>query len=247
MDTRPSTGSLFPSPVLAGPLVGIVLASVAFARARRSGAPLVLAAGALAWVALVALMTEAGFAGNPRYLVLAVALGCVLGGFGWAAVVRGAAALARRASERRWLAPAAAGLTALAIVAGAAPSARNASARLETGYAKLLEEGRLYEELPDAVAGAGGSERVVACGRPLTGRFHVPALAWHLGVHARVVGYEPETPSVVFRARADSEPAIPPNAAFRPVASTPRWDVRAACALRRAAERNAAVGRDGRG
>jgi hypothetical protein len=223
------TGGLVFPPVPAGALVGVVLASVAFARARRVGPPLVLAAAALAWVALVALMTEAGFAGNPRYLVLAVALACVLGGFGWTAAVRDGAALVRRASERRRLAAAAAAAVALVVVAGCALSARYAIAELETEYAKLLEEGRLYQELPGAVARAGGPERVLACGRPLTGRFHVPALAWHLGVHAQVVDYEAETPSVVFRARGDPEPVVPVNAVFRPLAATARWSVSAAC------------------
>ena len=40
------------------------------------------AAGALAWVLLVAVMTQAGYAGNPRYLVAAAAVGCVLAGVG---------------------------------------------------------------------------------------------------------------------------------------------------------------------
>jgi hypothetical protein len=38
----------------------------------------VLGAGALAWVAIVAVMAQAGYAGNPRYLVAAAAIGCVL-------------------------------------------------------------------------------------------------------------------------------------------------------------------------
>ena len=45
-----------------------------------------LAAAALAWVALVAVMTQAGYAGNPRYNVAAAALGCALAGVGVARV-----------------------------------------------------------------------------------------------------------------------------------------------------------------
>jgi hypothetical protein len=41
-----------------------------------------LAAAALAWVAIVAVMTQAGYAGNPRYNVAAAALGCALAGVG---------------------------------------------------------------------------------------------------------------------------------------------------------------------
>jgi len=53
-----------------------------------------MASGAAVWVAIVALMAQAGYAGNPRYLVAAVALGCVLAGVGAA---RLGAALARSA------------------------------------------------------------------------------------------------------------------------------------------------------
>ena len=60
----------------------------------------------------VALMTEAGFAGNLRYVALPAALVCVLAGAGWVAVVRGAA--------RRWGSAGAAAVTAL-LVAAAAP------------------------------------------------------------------------------------------------------------------------------
>ena len=41
-----------------------------------------LAAGAAAWVAIVAVMTVAGYAGNPRYLVAAAAVGAALAGVG---------------------------------------------------------------------------------------------------------------------------------------------------------------------
>ena len=43
-------------------------------------------AAALAWVAIVAVMAQAGYAGNPRYLVAAASLGCVLAGVGGGAV-----------------------------------------------------------------------------------------------------------------------------------------------------------------
>jgi hypothetical protein len=47
-----------------------------------------LAGGALAWVALVAVMTQAGYAGNPRYNVVPAAVACVLAGAGIAALAR---------------------------------------------------------------------------------------------------------------------------------------------------------------
>ena len=56
-----------------------------------------IAAGAAAWVAIVAIMTVAGYAGNPRYLVAAAALGAVLAGVG---AVRAANAIAGRVAAR---------------------------------------------------------------------------------------------------------------------------------------------------
>ena len=66
-------------------------------RARRPHAR-ALGAGALAWVALVAVMTQAGYAGNPRYNVVPAAFACVLAGIGVAAL---AARLARGDAGRR--------------------------------------------------------------------------------------------------------------------------------------------------
>jgi len=42
----------------------------------------VLGAAAALWVVIVAVMAQAGYAGNPRYLVAAAAVGCVLAGVG---------------------------------------------------------------------------------------------------------------------------------------------------------------------
>jgi hypothetical protein len=76
-------------PVLLVALAGAVLGG---RRARLIGA------GALAWVALVALMTQAGYAGNPRYNVVPAAFACVLAGIGVAAL---AARFAPRDAGRR--------------------------------------------------------------------------------------------------------------------------------------------------
>ena len=53
-----------------------------------------LAAAAAGWVLIVAVMTQAGYAGNPRYNVAAAAVGCVLAGVGVAAAGRARVPLA---------------------------------------------------------------------------------------------------------------------------------------------------------
>lgn len=58
---------------------------------RRDASARVMAAGAAAWVALVALLAAAGYAGLPRFMLPAIAVACALGGAG---LVRLARALA---------------------------------------------------------------------------------------------------------------------------------------------------------
>ena len=53
------------------------------------------------WFALVAGMTEAGFAGNQRYLIVATAGACVLGGLGAARVLQGVGWLGARVFKDR--------------------------------------------------------------------------------------------------------------------------------------------------
>ena len=88
-------------PVLLAAVAGAVLGD----RTARA-----LGAGALAWVALVAVMTQAGYAGNPRYNVVPAAFACVLAGIG-------VVALARQPPVRLALAAALVGAT-LAFTAG---------------------------------------------------------------------------------------------------------------------------------
>jgi hypothetical protein len=224
------TEELLLSPVILGALLALALAGIAFARARRGRTPLVVGAAAAAWVALVAAMTEAGYAGNPRYLVLAVAGACVLAGVGLASVARGAAGLVRDVSGREPLALAAGVAAAVAIVAASAASAREAATGLEAQYGALRAEGILYRDLTTAVERAGGRHAVLACGRPITGPYHVPALAWRLHVHSEIVTMEPETPGIVFSERDDRTLVLPADAPFRHVAAAGEWDVLAACA-----------------
>ena len=72
----------------------------------------------LAWFVVIAIMTQAGFSGNNRYLVIGSALIDVCGAvaWGWAAAELVGAGRSRRAARRSGL-PAAAGLDRLAVLA----------------------------------------------------------------------------------------------------------------------------------
>ena len=88
------------APVELGTLVAVGVAAVAWVRRREQGAILALAALGFSWFALVAVMTEAGFAGNQRYLMVTTAAVSVLGGVGAVRVLRGRRG-ARRALARK--------------------------------------------------------------------------------------------------------------------------------------------------
>ncbi len=76
------SASVLSTPVYIGGLLATGAALVAFIRRREEGLKLAMAAiGAVLMVA-VAGMTQAGFAGNLRYVALPAALVCVLAGAG---------------------------------------------------------------------------------------------------------------------------------------------------------------------
>jgi hypothetical protein len=199
-----------------------------------------LVIGAGAWLGLVALMTQAGYSGNPRYLMPVTAIACVLAGVGVGRVMESFAGLLR---ARRPVLPdratpvspgvsgsasvrAAIGL-ALVIVVGVAAYDRP---QLDADLIGLRIEAHLGDQLDGAVARAGGAKAVLACGEPFTGAYQVPALAWRLDVHTIRVGLLPHPPAVVFRAdRSARMPAVPAQPPYRLLASSGRWHVYGDC------------------
>ena len=82
------------APVELGTIIAVGFAGFMWFRYRREWVTLALAAFGLAWFVLVAAMTEAGFAGNQRYLIVTTAIVCVLGGVGAVRVLQGVELLA---------------------------------------------------------------------------------------------------------------------------------------------------------
>lgn len=179
--------------------------------------PLALAAGAVAWVAIVAAMAELGYSGEPRYLLAAAGPVAVLAGAGLA---RAAAVLPGPVAP---VAAGAAAALALSLVL-AAPEARRTAATLEHAAA-------LHRDLGQAIEAAGGRERLRACGPPYAGRYRFPAVAWRLGLPISAVALAPSAPGVVLRSRltATSSPEPDPPAGFALLADGGRWDVLASC------------------
>jgi len=196
--------------------IGVAVLIAASVRARRATPALLPAAAGAAWLAIVALMAEAGFSGEARYAVPGAALVAVSGAVGLSA-------LARRH-------PAAAAAVVVAVAAAALPRLGDLDGvRREQAHQRALSS-----QLATAVAAAGGREAVLACGRPYVGRLRGPLMAYRIDVEKRVVEPDeaPSAPGMVFRSRLHTDdpvlPAVVPPG-FVEVVRTAQWQVLAAC------------------
>jgi hypothetical protein len=143
-------------------------------------------------------------------VTLPAALVCVLAGVGWARLP----ALAGRR------------LAAVAIVL-ALPGVGLAVADMADEVAELGRHERLYDELPEIIAAAGGREAVLSCGTVHTGPFQTQALAWELHVRQQQIGLRPEGGRATIVARRG--PGVGSDTRFAVVAKTPRWVARSSC------------------
>ena len=220
------------APVHVGVAAAISLMLPAAVRSRRGVIAPVLAGAMLGWVSMVALMTEAGYAGNERYLAVPVAIACVLAGVGWVGLgLALSRALARLDVRVRALAPVAAAAMLALVVNSVLPGERE---ELDRDGRQMEYQARLYDALPSAIARAGGSQRILACGAPVTGPYQVTALAWHLDAPTEAIQTETAPPGFVFRAPATSsarvEPPRPTRAyRLRRVTRAGEWRVLGAC------------------
>jgi hypothetical protein len=191
-----------------------------------------LAVGAI-WVAEVALMTNDGFSGNSRYLIMPAAIACVVGGVALGWIVR---ALPAAVTRRPFVVPL---IAVVAATVFAAPSVHRVGIVRDSVY----YQARLKDGLSVVIERAGGRDRLLACGTPYTGAFQVPAIAWHLHVHTSVVqsasapgDAPPAVPAVVFRSHTTSTShAVPPldslggEAGVRTIATGGGWRIVTRC------------------
>ncbi len=214
------TAEMLAVPILAAALLGLVLL-VARWRAGRAGREdrvlLALTAGALAVVGAVGIGAEVGFSGNVRYMAVAAGVVAVLAGVG---VVRAGRALRERASGA-WVA----GAAVLAVLASA-PFAVVEARELGRDAGEVGRDAALLEGLDRALERTGGRAAVARCGVVATGPYQVPALAWRLRIHSRVVQLEADPPGTLF---APDWVPLARDTRFPVVAREGRWLVRRAC------------------
>jgi len=219
-----------------------------------------LGAGAagLGWWVLIGLLTQAGFSGNDRYLVLGAALVAIVGGAGWgwgAQTLAGLlGSLSRRGGKRRVAAlarriarpaivGATASLAAAAVFMAVPPWIGAHIIDLQGTHRAAVDQARLRASLSAAVRKVGGPAKVLRCGTVMTEGFQVPMLAWTLGVHILQIEGPPEetgapllpAPNVIFQTRAQPHsPLLPrvqdwPAVQYRVVAHTRTFRVYSSC------------------
>jgi hypothetical protein len=214
------------APVELGTLVAVGYAAVLWRRVRGEGETLALAIGGFAWFLVVAAMTQAGFAGNQRYLIVTTAVVCVLGGMGAVRVLQGVEWLARRwFGPRR--APAIAAVALLAGVLAGSPTIvakANNEARVRGG---LEHEAYLWHDLKGLIDEAGGKHALLACGGVYSGPFQTQMVAYELGIHGIQVGWKvTPPPGVTFRTRTVPDGPLvtkPTDDRYRLVATHGKW------------------------
>lgn len=207
------TWPLVITPVKAAAAFALVLAAIDWIRNRRQGAVLAVGLLGFSWIVLIALMTQAGFSGNPRYIILGTSLLAVCGGVGFGRVVQFASAAVQRAfgPNHRALALAAGILAfavlSLATVHWAAPRFKNFG-KLDKA---LRYQAELRFDLRDALAKAGGADAFKACGKATAGKFSVPLVAWYLDEHTLDVGLVPAPQGVIAAARTTNKQSLKPQ------------------------------------
>jgi hypothetical protein len=219
-------------PVELAAAVGLTWAVAAFARSRRGGAVLAVGLGGAGWLAVVALMTQAGYPGETRYLVVATAAASVLAGVGVARALGFAReALDALGTGRRLRTAVAVGAGLLVAAAGIALAVPRAKLAPEVAR-DLGHDARVWQDARTVIARAGGRRRLLACGRPYTGARYVPMLAWELRVRGIRVGLDARPPGVLLQlpARRGERPGPAAAPGFRPLAATGEARLVAACA-----------------
>jgi len=212
------SGSVLMIPLLLGAVVALAMAAgVGGGNGSRDRLRLALGAIAAALMVAVAAMTQAGFAGNLRYVALPAALVCVLAGAGWVDLVR--------AGARRFGRTAGYGIAVL-LAAAAAPFVVADVDKLGYDLDVVRAESELYDRLPPIVAKSGGAEALLRCGPVYAPPFEVQAVAWAMHVHSSQVGIFAAPPGTVL---AGHFSALGHDPRFPEINKNRRWFVGRNC------------------
>ena len=214
------------APVKLGTLIAVGFAGFMWFRYRREKVTLALTALGLAWFVLVAVMTEAGFAGNQRYLIVTTAVVSVLGGMGAVRVLQGVEWIAARRLGPGRARPVVIGALLLGTVIASPTIVAKAdnTARVQGG---LEHEAYLWADLKGLIDEAGGQEALLACGGMYSGPFQTQMVAYELGIHGIQVGWKvTPPPGATFRTRTVPDGPLvtrPTDDRYRLVGTNGKW------------------------
>jgi hypothetical protein len=227
------------NPLKLAAVIGGAWALGAFQRRRLHAGTAALMVTGGAWLALVAVMTEGGYAGNPRYLIISTVVTCTIGGIGMGAIFLGL----QRAGE--WLAAHSRGrlgahrtglVTAGAVFALGAlmitlplPIVRNKLTEARENGDLITYEATIWNSLRDVIDDNGGAETLRSCGYVTSGPFQTQMVAYELGLHGFDVGWTTTpVPGVAFQTRTGPEGPLvvePDDTRYRLVAANDRWRI----------------------
>ena len=179
-----------------------------------AGIVLAVAVTAILWFVEISAMTQYGFSGNQRYLVIGVALVVVVGGVGW-----GLGAWKLGQFLGRGIRPAPGAVvavtlaTALFLFFGGWVTKYFRAGPLDQA---LRYQARLRHDVQATIAKAQGAKAVLACGQVETEDYQVPMVAWYLGVES--VDVADEQPNLVANVIFQTRPTG--TAPLRPVVPT---------------------------
>jgi hypothetical protein len=186
---------------------------------RPQGVVVVLAVMAIAWFVEISAMTQMGFSGNQRYLMIGGALLVILAGVGWGVVGWRLGALLGR-----WIHPAtgvAIGLVVAAAVFLLVPDWVGVQFKAHKLDHTLRYQAELRTDLNAIINRAGGAKKLLACGTVETDNYQVQMVAWYLGIDSVDVSGEPSPsvasksirpdPNVILQARDTTNAALEPR------------------------------------
>jgi hypothetical protein len=159
----------------------------------------------LGWWVVIAILTQAGFSGNNRYLVLGAALIEISGAatWGWGTIELDKVLRKFRDHALKPTAALAASLAVAVLAFAFVPGfVGNSLTDVRSTHRALSYQALLRKDAQAAVQKAGGKGRLLACGSIMTEGFQVPMVAYYVGVH---------TAQILAPAAAGEPPGPPPN------------------------------------
>lgn len=208
-------------------LLALVAAAAALRRTQGSRRPddrrrraswawlLGLGSAGLVWWLGIAAETQAGFAGNRRYLELGTALVAIAGGVAWGWIAITAAQAVRRLGQPRFT-PGAGALLAVGVLVAAPPWIGRNVVDVAAARDALDYQAELRSDLTRAVSLSGGPRALRSCGPVMAEAYQVPMVAWVLGLPQAHIEPPPSRmtrapwPAVVLEARAHWDSALLP-------------------------------------